>query len=168
MLQIQPCAERPDDSPARQKFSEKPIVGLTWPHSFCLYLTAYFVRQDGVMACVQFPSPSYKIHHIPTVRMSRKRKKNRLWHEKEWHKCFILVLKLTLTRCFACNWNQSRRRKKSQGSVCSCLRLRPSPTAAREYVSVRQLYYGSLRNLSLKLGHVMVQCCRRSPSFIYN
>ncbi len=71
-----------------------------WPHRFCLYLTAYFVRQDGVMACVQFPSPSYKIHHIPTVRMSRKRKKkNWLWHEKERHKCFILVLKLTLTRC---------------------------------------------------------------------
>ncbi len=132
------------------------------------------------MACVQFPSPSYKIHHIPTVRMSRKRKKNqkknRLWHEKERQKCFILELKLTLTRCFACNWNQSRGRKKSQGSVCSCLRLRPSPTAAREFLSVRQLYYGSQRNklfstdLSVKLGDVIVQSVAGIPrlSFIIN
>ncbi len=60
--------------------------------------------------------------------------------------------------------------------MCSCLRLRPSPTAAREYVSVRKLYYGSLRNklfstyLSLKLGDVMVQSVAGVPrlSFIIN
>lgn len=62
--------------------------------------------------------------------------------------------------------------------MCSCLRLRPSPspTAARESLSVRQLYYGSLRNklfgtdLSLKLGDVIVQSVAGVPrlSFIIN
>ncbi len=100
MLQIQPCAERPDVSPARQKFCEKPIVGLIDPIDFVfIWLHTLWGRMEW-WHVFSFPA-----HHTRSTTFQQSewvenvKNKNWLWHEKERHKCFILVLKLTLTRC---------------------------------------------------------------------
>lgn len=77
------------------------------------------MRQDGVMECVQFPNPSYKVHHIPTVRMSRKCKtdydmKKKL---KKIHKNTDLVFhiaKVNSNKKIFCMQLKPKQRKKEE------------------------------------------------------